>query len=83
MEARAYLDQLLDQGKIIRLTHMDGERRVGQGHAIILDEKLQIAVMIEGCGTSALTEIRPGDLVEFLSLPDAESRIVGPPARIA
>jgi len=82
MQAKAYLDHLLEQGKVIRLAHIDGERHVSRGHAIILNQKLQIAIMLEDCGRPSTSGIRAGDIVEYLSLPDAESLIHGSPARI-
>jgi hypothetical protein len=83
MDAREYLNRLLEEGKIVRLTHRDGAQRVGQGHAIILNRTLQMAVMIEDCGSSAATAIRAGDVVSFLPQAEGESTIVGRPARIA
>jgi hypothetical protein len=82
MDARTYLNHLLEQGKVVRLVNVDGDQIAGRGHAIILNQKLRIAVMLEDCGTASTTDIRAGDVVEFLPQPESESCIVGSPARI-
>ncbi len=77
MEAKEYLDLLKDQKAIIRLAHFTRDRCDGRGHAVILDEEHQIAVMLQGCGDSGVCA---GDLVKYVIHPEAEPKIVGSPA---
>lgn len=80
MEAKEYLDLLVDEKVILRLAHYNGERCDGRGHAVVISEDHQIAVMLEDCGSDS--GIRTGDFVKYIRHPEAEPKIVGSPARI-
>lgn len=77
MDAKEYLDLLKDEKAIIRLAHFTDHQCDGRGHAVILDEEHQIAVMLEVCGDSG---IRAGHIVKYVIHPEAEPKIVGTPA---
>jgi hypothetical protein len=82
MEAREYLDLLKDENAILRLAHYLEDTCDGRGHAVILDEEHQIAVMLEDCGSPEKTGIRAGYLVKYVLHPESEPKIVGSPATI-
>ena len=82
MEAREYLDLLKDEKAILRLAHFTDDQCDGRGHAVLIDDKHQIAVMLEDCGFPEDSGVRAGDLVKYVIHPEAEPKIVGSPARI-
>jgi hypothetical protein len=82
LEARDYLNHLKGDGQILRLARYQGSECVGRGQALILNEDDRIAVMLEDCADPADTGIRAGDLVNYLTHPEAEPKLVGSPASI-
>lgn len=82
MDAREYLDLLVDENAIIRLKHYAGDSCDGRGRAVIIDDEHQIAVMLEDCGFSEDSGVRAGDIVKFILHPEAEPKIVGSAATV-
>mgnify|MGYP001226979176 CR=1 FL=1 len=82
LEARDYLNHLNSNKQIIRLARYDGSSCIGRGHALILSDVDQVAVMLEDCGYSEDTKIFAGNLVNYLLHPEAEPKLVGTPATI-
>jgi hypothetical protein len=82
LEARDYLNHLKSGGQILHLARFKGSECVGRGYALILTEEDRVAVMLEDCGDPMDTGIRAGDLVNYVTHPEAESKAVGSPASI-
>lgn len=81
LEARDYLNYLKSNGRIIRMARFNGDKSVGTGDALILNDEDHIAIMLTNCGDPSDTGIRAGDLVNFVGHPEAITKIVGSPAR--
>jgi hypothetical protein len=81
-EARDYLNRLKDENCILRLVHFIGEYPDGRGQALVLNDEDRVAVMLEDCGDPTVSGIRAGDLVNYVTHPEGEPKIVGTPATI-
>lgn len=81
MDAQQYVDHLRSQGEVLRLASFDEHGWCnGRGLAVVIDRGESMAMMLENCGRVSQTHITSGAIVKFQSKPDAEPRIVGPPA---
>ncbi len=82
LEAREYLNYLRSANQILRLARFQGKECVCHGDALILNERDGIAVMLEDCGCPKESGIRAGNLVNYVTHPEAEPKIVGSPASV-
>ncbi len=81
MDAQKYVDNLRKDGGIIRLAHFDKHGWCdGRGTAIVIDQKESMAMMLETCGRSGVTNVSQGAIVKFSHNDGKEPRIVGSPA---
>jgi hypothetical protein len=82
LEARDYLNHLNANGRVLKLARYEGEKCVGRGRALILNDEDCIAVMLENCGDPADSGVCAGYLVNYITHPEAEHKLVGSPASI-
>ena len=80
MDAQQFVDDFRDTRALIRLAHFTGNRCDGRGWALILNDDLGIAIMVEDCGAPETTLVKAGAVVNFTLPPRKEPRIVGDPA---
>lgn len=81
MNAQKYLNGLRENGEVVRLAHFDENGWCnGRGMAIVIDRKQSMAMMLENCGRSGVTNVRQGAIVKFSERPGGEPRLVGSPA---
>jgi hypothetical protein len=91
MEAREFVDLLKDEKRIVRVAAYgtrlvngrEEEQCIGRGHAVVIDERENIAILVEDCGTPYESGAARGAIVRFSSHPEAEPRIIGSPAYLS